>query len=58
MMQRCEGCGTSMRAYELDSCIECGAQLCEACMRDGCCGNQPAVSAHELDEPSERREAL
>lgn len=53
-MQTCERCGKSLDNYELtDYCAECNKNLCDDCMKKGCCGNIPAKSGMENDYPDE-----
>jgi uncharacterized membrane-anchored protein YhcB (DUF1043 family) len=50
----CERCGTMANDYlELfDYCADCSKNLCPDCMAKGCCGNVPAVSGTEADQPT------
>jgi hypothetical protein len=48
-MNECERCGatehTSSDDYGLmDYCGQCGTNLCQSCMAQGCCGHMPAKS--------------
>lgn len=45
---KCERCNTTL--VELpDYCAECGKNLCDECMDEGCCGCVPAESGSEDD---------
>lgn len=48
---KCERCGTETRAYELfDFCAICSKNLCDKCVKRGCCENIPAKSGEKLEE--------
>jgi hypothetical protein len=51
-MKRCERCGDEPEGeYDLhDFCAVCSKDLCDKCMKKGCCGNVPAKSGGEEDE--------
>lgn len=52
-MSECERCRVRMEpeSYELfDYCAVCSKNLCNACMKKGCCGNVPAISGEETVE--------
>ncbi len=52
----CERCGSAGRNIAsgplkgsralLDYCVECSKDLCDECMKKGCCGNVPAKSGN------------
>ena len=47
---KCERCGVEPDDYDLhDYCIVCSKNLCDQCMSNGCCGNQPAISGLDND---------
>ncbi len=53
----CERCGARSDGYQLhDYCSECGKNLCEDCMEQGCCGNVPAISGMKDAEAVEAAE--
>ncbi len=53
----CEGCGGQGEIIKegplkgspqgLDYCAVCSCDLCDACMKKGCCGNTPALSDND-----------
>lgn len=51
--KRCESCGTSKPSLQVgafslfDYCAVCLRDLCDACMKKGCCGHVPAKSGQE-----------
>ena len=46
----CEKCKAKPEGYNLfDYCADCLETLCPKCMKDGCCGEVPAVSGMERD---------
>lgn len=53
-MQTCERCEATAEGYALwDYCAECSKNLCDACMKAGCCGNVPALSGTAADDDEE-----
>jgi hypothetical protein len=48
----CERCGAKPQGeYGLhDYCAICSKNLCEKCMKEGCCKNKPAKSGAEVDD--------
>jgi hypothetical protein len=61
-MGECERCGARIPSdsFELmDFCAKCSKNLCDACMKKGCCGKVPAASGSEIDywEPPDEDEA-
>jgi hypothetical protein len=56
--ERCKRMSVSIMSMH-DYCAVCGKNLCDHCMRDGCCDNRPAISGMSLDdaEPDETVEA-
>lgn len=47
---KCERCQVSTKGYELhDYCKHCSKNLCDGCMKNGCCGRKPADSGMEED---------
>lgn len=49
---KCERCGVRTKGYELhDYCAVCSKNLCGTCMANGCCGNKPAKSGENADNP-------
>lgn len=50
---KCEGCGCPYSLDKDDYCAKCGKNLCLACMKKGCCGQQPAKSGLEQDHSGE-----
>lgn len=52
MEHSCEGCEatTDPDSYDLfDYCFICSRNLCDECMKKGCCGHQPALSGFDED---------
>src|SRR5690242_12987289 len=51
MNKRCERCGRGPKGEYgiLDYCAKCSQDLCEKCMREGCCGEKPAISGEAQD---------
>lgn len=48
----CERCRAKAQYPDVhDYCAKCSRNLCDDCMKKGCCGNTPALSG--LDEISE-----
>jgi hypothetical protein len=51
--KECERCGAGPPTDRegqpglLDFCLVCSQDLCDDCMREGCCGNTPAKSGNE-----------
>lgn len=47
----CERCGDAPEGeYDLhDYCSTCSKNLCDDCMKSGCCGNTPALSGMDDD---------
>lgn len=52
MEKVCERCGASPKRPLglLDYCAECSRDLCDDCMKKGCCGHIPARSGMDEDE--------
>lgn len=51
-MQTCDRCGVQEEpdSYDLlDYCAVCSTNLCDKCMKKGCCGNTPAKSGTNED---------
>jgi hypothetical protein len=47
---KCERCGKPTVGMEIhDYCADCGKNLCDDCMKAGCCGNVPAKSGQAED---------
>lgn len=42
--------GRSVPMVCLPYCVECSKDLCDECMKRGCCGNVPAINGDEDDE--------
>ena len=55
----CERCGARKSKPDagpydrLDYCAECSRDLCDKCMAEGCCGEKPARSGVEADQPDD-----
>jgi hypothetical protein len=50
MEKKCERCRKSADGFDLlDYCAKCSKDLCEACMKAGCCGSVPAESGTDSD---------
>jgi len=55
MTSYCEHCGTTKPAPDaadfalFDYCAECSRNLCDECMKKGCCGRNPALSGTDED---------
>lgn len=59
-MGKCKRCGAEPEGeYGLhDYCATCSRNLCEKCMKLGCCGHTPAQSGADVDcEATERMRA-
>lgn len=55
-MQICDRCGfkEDPNSYNLlDYCAVCSKNLCDECMKKGCCGNVPAKSGSDEDYEGE-----
>lgn len=60
MDKTCERCGSRgtlitkgpfAGTYQmLDFCAECSKDLCDECMKKGCCGHAPALSGNEDED--------
>jgi hypothetical protein len=50
----CEKCGKFVGFVHLDYCAECSRDLCEDCMKKGCCGHVPALSGTREGEEEPR----
>jgi hypothetical protein len=49
-IQKCEKCSAAAKGFALfDYCASCSKNLCEACMKLGCCGKIPAESGMAED---------
>lgn len=55
MNKKCERCkrGPGGGYTLLDYCVVCSKDLCEECMKGGCCGNVPARSGTGEDYQEE-----
>lgn len=52
-MTTCERCQAKVPAGSFalfDYCVTCNKNLCDSCMKKGCCGVEPAASGMEADE--------
>lgn len=57
---KCERCKVEATGYNLhDYCAKCSKNLCDRCMKNGCCGQKPAESGQGTDhaEPVEESPA-
>lgn len=51
---KCERCGTGAKGLNLfDYYATCSKNLCDECMKKGCCGRVPAVSGNETETVDE-----
>lgn len=50
---RCERCGVLHSFLTLDYCAACSRNLCDKCMKLGCCGFVPAKSGDAIDRDGE-----
>lgn len=50
-MKKCERCGAQPKGEFglLDYCLHCSRDLCDDCMKKGCCGHVPANSGSQAD---------
>lgn len=47
---KCERCRKKASGFNLnDYCAECSKNLCDDCMRKGCCGHVPTISGSGKD---------
>lgn len=50
----CERCSAESKGFELfDYCTNCGKNLCDKCLKEGCCGKSPAESGQKEDHSDE-----
>lgn len=58
--RKCERCGAFPAEVDglHDYCARCSRNLCDACMKSGCCGSTPAESGEGRDMAEEMNEAL
>lgn len=52
MIHKCETCRKKID-FPSDYCAECGKNLCDECMKKGCCGSVPAKSGADEDNIEE-----